>query len=103
MSVYVDNGAIAFGRMKMSHMIADSLDELHAMTAAIGLKRSWFQRPGPRVSFPHYDVSQAKRADAIERGAIACDRVTFVGHLRRLRPVFGVYGPGNPAPGATDV
>lgn len=100
MPVYVDGGAIAFGRMKMAHMIADSLDELHAMAARIGLRREWFQAPGPKVSFPHYDVSQSKRAEAIRHGAIVCDRITFVGHLRRLRPVFGVYGPGNPAPGS---
>lgn len=100
MSVYVDSCVILFrNRMRMSHMIADSLDELHAMAAAIGMRREWFQA-GPRVSFPHYDVSQTKRAEAIKLGAIACDRNTFVAHVRRLRPVFGVYGPGNPAPGS---
>lgn len=98
MSVYVDRGAITYGRMRMCHMIADSLDELHAMADRIGVARRWFQAPGPRVSFPHYDIAQSKRALAIEAGAIDCDRVTFVAHLRRLRPVFGVYGPGNPAP-----
>lgn len=100
MSVYVDGCAIAFRRMKTSHMIADSLEELHAMAAAIGMKREWFQ-VAPPASFPHYDVSQTKRGMAIVRGAIPCDRNTFVAHVRRLRPVFGVYGPGNPAPKAS--
>lgn len=99
MAVYVDHGRLDFGRMKMSHMIADSLEELHAMADQLGLRREWFQAPGPKVSFPHYDVSQTKRELAVRLGAIECERVTFVGHLRRLRPVFGVYGPGNPAPG----
>lgn len=97
MSVYVDRVEIGYGRMVMCHMIADSLDELHAMADHIGIARRWFQSP-PKASFPHYDIAKSKRALAIEAGAIDCDRVTFVGHLCRLRPVFGVYGPGNPAP-----
>lgn len=99
MSCYVDKAKNSYGRMVMSHLIADSLEELHAMADAIGLKRSWFQA-APPASFPHYDIAQSKRAEAINLGAIECDRRTFVGHMRRLRPVFGVYGPGNPAPGS---
>lgn len=51
-----------FGRMKMSHMIADTTDELHAMADKLGLKRSWFQGD-------HYDVSLSVRERAIEHGA----------------------------------
>jgi hypothetical protein len=97
MSVYVDKGSISFRGMKMAHMIADTLEELHTMAAAIGMQRRWFQA-APPASFPHYDVSQSKRALAIAKGTIECDRADFVGHMRRLRPMFGVYGPGNPAP-----
>lgn len=99
MSVYIDASIWKFGRMRMCHMIADSLDELHAMADRIGLQRRWFQSP-PKASFPHYDISLGMRTSAIAHGAIECDRNTMVGHLRRLRPVFGVYGPGNPAPGS---
>ena len=99
MSVYVDRVRLGFGPLVMCHMIADSLDELHAMADRIGVQRRWFQS-APPASFPHYDVSQSKRAMARDLGAIDCDRNTFVGHMRRLRPVFGVYGPGNPAPEA---
>ena len=99
MSVYVDASQYGFGRMMMCHMIADSLEELHAMADRIGVQRRWFQDPNTmKVSFPHYDIAKSKRALAVAAGAIECDRVTFVGHLRRLRPVFGIYGPGNPAP-----
>lgn len=102
MSVYVDASQYGFGRMVMCHMIADSLEELHAMADRIGMARRWFQDPNTmNVSFPHYDIAKSKRALAVAAGAIECDRVTFVGHLRRLRPVYGVYGPGNPAPGST--
>lgn len=97
MSVYVDRCRNSYGRMLMCHMIADSLDELHAMADAIGVQRRWFQT-APPASFPHYDIAQSKRAIAMLHGAVDCDRSAFVGHVRRLRPAFGVYGPGNPAP-----
>lgn len=100
MSVYVDRCAIGYGRMIMCHMIADTLEELHEIAGRIGMRRNWFQA-APPASFPHYDIAQSKRALAIGLGAIDCDRNTFVGHMRRLRPTFGVYGPGNSAPGST--
>lgn len=74
MAVYVDSGNIAFGRMKMCHMMADSLDELHSMADRLGLKREWFQ---PESS-PHYDLSQSKRTEAIKLGAIEMDRAKTV-------------------------
>jgi hypothetical protein len=81
MSVYVDNQQNEFGRMKMCHMMADTLDELHAMANAIGLRREWFQ---PK-STPHYDVSQSKRRLAIERGAIEIDGRKTVEFIRAWR------------------
>ena len=58
MAVYVDKEENAFGRMIMCHMVADTLEELHAMADRIGMRRSWFQ---PRSS-PHYDLSKSRRA-----------------------------------------
>jgi uncharacterized protein DUF4031 len=81
MPVYIDKAAIGFRRMIMSHMIADTLEELHEMAALIGMKREWFQ---PK-SFPHYDVAKGRRVRALTYGAIECDRRTFVMHLRRIR------------------
>jgi Protein of unknown function (DUF4031) len=52
-----------FGRMKMSHLIADTEEELHAMAAAIGIARRWYQGD-------HYDISMGKRDEAIQRGAV---------------------------------
>ncbi len=100
MSVYVDRATNGYGRMVMCHMIADTFEELHAMAETIGVARRWFQK-APPASFPHYDVAKSKRALAVEAGAIDCDRDTFVAHMRRLRPTYGVYGPGNPAPQGT--
>ena len=64
MAVYVDNYRGKFGRMIMSHMMADSASELHSMAKKLGLKRKWFQDKG----CPHYDVSQSKRKLALELG-----------------------------------
>lgn len=52
-----------FRRMKMSHMIADSEQELHDFAGRIGMAREWFQGD-------HYDVSKAKRDLAIKLGAV---------------------------------
>lgn len=91
MSVYVDRAENGYGRMLMSHLIADTPEELHAMADAIGVARRWFQAP-PKASFWHYDIAKSKRALAIAAGAINCDRNTFVGHLQRIREAE-TFGP----------
>ena len=68
MTVYVDHARNRLGRMRMSHMTADTIAELHEMAAAVGLRREWFQGP-PEHRHAHYDLCQAKRADAVARGA----------------------------------
>jgi hypothetical protein len=84
MSVYVDRVKLAYGRMIMCHMIADTPAELHAMADQIGVARRWFQTP-PKASFWHYDIAQTKRDLAIAAGALDCDRNTFVAALQRIR------------------
>lgn len=65
------------------HMISDtSLDELHAMAAAVGLKREWFQSDG---STPHYDCVPSRAEHAIRLGAKRVDRREFVEAIRRFR------------------
>ena len=73
MSVYVDDmcdthlGAV--GRMKMSHMIADTTEELLVMADRIGVSRKWIQYPG--TDREHFDIAKSKRAAAIAAGAIS--------------------------------
>lgn len=66
MTVYVDDMYLypmgRFGRMKMSHMIADTESELHAMADVIGVARKWYQGN-------HYDVALSTRAKAVAAGA----------------------------------
>lgn len=68
--IYVDSMCFTpmgkFRNMRMSHMIADNVEELHRFAAKIGLKRSWFQ---DKLSGPHYDISMSKRRLAIFHGA----------------------------------
>lgn len=81
MSVYVDNYFYQYGRMKMSHMIADTLEELHAMAESLGI-RHWFQ---DSASFPHYDLCKSKRQCTIGAGAVPLERRDFVHTMRRIR------------------
>lgn len=63
------------------HLIADSLDELHAFAADIGMRKSWFQDK----KMPHYDLTPRRRQVAVRRGAIEIDRRQFVAKLRAWR------------------
>jgi len=81
MPVYVDKSRNRYRRMIMSHMIADTEQELHLMANLIGMKREWFQ---PK-SFPHYDVSISRKKKAVELGAIELDRREFVYKMREIR------------------
>lgn len=65
------------------HMLADTLDELHAMAAAIGSKRSWFQIS--RTGVPHYDIPLFRRAEAIKLGAIEIGMKETAFIMKRVR------------------
>lgn len=65
--VYVGKKEYKYGRMIMSHMVADSLDELHEMARSIGIDIRHFQNKKDR---PHYDICKTKKQIAIHKGAI---------------------------------
>lgn len=88
MTVYVDNANISYGRMKMSHMWADSLDELLAMADRIGVARRWLQCP-PAVSWTHFDVSLGAKAKALAAGAVLTDKYGPVEFLARRAVASG--------------
>jgi hypothetical protein len=69
--VYVDSAIWKRpnGRKRYCHMTADSVEELHAFAAKIGVKRCWYERS--RRGVPHYDLSEEKRLLALENGATA--------------------------------
>lgn len=85
MPVYVDNMRADYqpahrpGRKYiMSHMIADTFDELHRMADKIGVARKWFQGD-------HYDICQSKKALAMQHGAIEVNMREIVAVRKRLR------------------
>ena len=90
MAVYVDDANIRYGRMKMSHLWADSLEELLAMVDAIGVNRKWIQGH-PTLSFGkhrkaswvHFDISLGKKQLALARGAILTDKFGPLEHEAR--------------------
>ena len=67
--IYVDDAKISYKRWKMSHLccIPFDLGELVEFGEKIGLKEVWIHND-------HFDITQTKRALAIEAGAT---QVTF--------------------------
>ena len=77
MSVYVDHAFAVgdWGRWSGGgHMQADTLDELHAFAARIGMRREWFQAKPGRPENDHYDLTRVSRELAIAMGAVTEDR-----------------------------
>ena len=77
MTVYVDDMYLTKmgefkrrggGVMKMSHMVADSTEELIAMAEKIGVHRRWIQKAG--TPWEHFDVALAAREQAVRAGAV---------------------------------
>jgi Ser/Thr protein kinase RdoA (MazF antagonist) len=89
MAVYVDDAFVAadWGRWTGGgHLQADTLEELHAFAARLGLRRAWFQsRPG-RPDRDHYDLTREGRDAAIRAGAIPETARAGVIRRRALRP-----------------
>ena len=83
MSVYVDPiREVEYGRWKYAcHMIADTVEELHTMAEAIGMRRDWFQ---PK-SFPHYDLLRFRREAAVRLGSIELDRRSLALKIREIK------------------
>jgi hypothetical protein len=74
MAVYVDD-LMEWPRTRQwpfglaCHMVADTLEELHAMARQLRLKPEWFQASPPH-RVPHYDLTAHKRSQAIACGAV---------------------------------
>jgi hypothetical protein len=82
MAVYVDDmykySMGRYGRLKMSHMIADSSEELHRMADVIGVARRWYQGD-------HYDIAISKRTTAVQAGAIEVSMTQLSSMCRRQK------------------
>ena len=71
MSVYVDDAVTLWRGRRWAHLMADTLAELHAMAARLGIPRHAFQN---KTSGAHYDVTTELRERAIAFGAVAISR-----------------------------
>lgn len=81
--VYVDHARLRFGRMLMSHMIADSREELLAAAAEIGVAARWLQKEG--TASEHFDVCESMRTKAIGCGAVSVSSREIVWLIRSKR------------------
>jgi Protein of unknown function (DUF4031) len=89
MAVYVDDAFVHadWGRWTGGgHLQADSVEELHAFAASIGMRREWFQSRPNRPDRDHYDLTAGRRDAAILLGAIPETAREGVIRRRALRP-----------------
>ncbi|WMJ67679.1 DUF4031 domain-containing protein [Stenotrophomonas sp. 24(2023)] len=81
MAVYVDDAVHAWRGERWAHLMADTLPELHAMAAQLGIPRRAFQN---KASGAHYDVTTDLRARAIALGAQAISRHVDREHVKAV-------------------
>ena len=63
--LYIDHAKNVYGRMRMSHLMADSFQELDEARKALGIPESGIHNQGQPSE--HLDVSETKRTEAINR------------------------------------
>ncbi|MFT4256849.1 MAG: DUF4031 domain-containing protein [Pseudoxanthomonas sp.] len=71
MAVYVDDPFTLWRGQRWAHLMADTLDELHAFAQDLGIPRRAFQ---DKTSGAHYDLPEPLRDEAIAQGAIPVSR-----------------------------
>ncbi|MBP3983575.1 DUF4031 domain-containing protein [Pseudoxanthomonas helianthi] len=71
MTVYVDDAVTLWRGQRWAHLMADTLEELHAFAQALGIPRRAFQ---DKLSGAHYDLPAPLREEAVALGAVAISR-----------------------------
>lgn len=82
MAIYVDRAKVPFKGKQWCHLMADSLEELHAFAKVVGIDSRLFHRS---ASYPHYDITLEMRILVIAYGAIDADRRTIIMCGRKLK------------------
>ena len=82
MAIYVDNVKVKWRGRLWCHLVADSIEELHAFARQLGLQRNWFQHS---ASYPHYDVTVEVRQKALNIGALEGNRVKIITCARKMK------------------
>lgn len=82
MAVYVDEAIWPWRKQLWCHMVADSIEELHAFADLLGMKREWFQDK----RLPHYDMNAKRRERALKLGALKIEsRRQLIALSKQLR------------------
>ncbi len=85
MAVYVDSPIWKWRGKYWCHLLADSLNELHAFADLLGLQSEWFQK---KARFPHYDITKNIRLKALRMGAIEANNRTIAEKAIQLRAEY---------------
>jgi hypothetical protein len=83
MAVYVNKLRTRYGSLTLCHLLADTLPELHFMAERLGLGPELFQQD----PIPHYDLSLARREQAIAAGASVIDRQGLAEVMTIFQPI----------------
>ena len=81
MAVYVDDAVHRWRGLRWAHLMADTVDELHAMARRLGIPGQAFQN---KASGVHYDIPAHLRPVAIGLGAVPLSRHTDKAQLRAV-------------------
>lgn len=77
------------GRMKMSHMIADTPEELLKMAKAIGVNLKWIQHKG--TCNEHFDICFSKRQLALSLGATEISYRDYAKQIEQRCEKHGIH------------
>ncbi|HEY5804724.1 MAG TPA: DUF4031 domain-containing protein [Lysobacter sp.] len=91
MTVYVDDAVHLWRGRRWAHLMADTLEELHAMASQLDIPRRAFQ---DKTSGAHYDVPAELRERAIALGAVAISRHVDREQVRAVIRVARQQGRG---------
>lgn len=82
MPVYVDTlreYPKTHGHSKWCHLLSDNFDELETFARVMGLHPDWYQHK----SYPHYDLTEKKRIQALKLGAIEISNKELIDLIRK--------------------
>lgn len=84
MTLYVDHARTPYGRLRLSHLMADTTGELEQARISLGLPPSAWHHPA--TPDEHLDIGEAERTLAIARlGAVPVTSRYLVTLRQRLR------------------
>ena len=83
MPLYVDHARQPYRRMLMSHLLADTSEEIKQAETMLGLPPNSVQYPGTPKE--HLDISESKRAFAVRMGAVEVTSKQLVLIIRKKR------------------